>query len=167
MRVQRVLLPGRRADDLGRRGQLDAGRGPTQVRVAGLVSKLTRHTDRERNRDAERNRYAARFNRLPRPAYGDETGPRLDLTAYHVPLKRGSGPARVSASPRNLTQDLDQHRAKPNRVVHRHPRSSGVMSSPGNNLLRSDQPKPFPAPGPGLFQTPFWGTHDPGTRCRR
>ena len=44
---------------------------------------------------------------------------------------------------------------------------SGVMPSPGINLLRSDRPRPSPAIHPGLLQTPFWGTHDPSILCRR
>src|SRR5262245_28444979 len=32
-------------------------------------------------------------------------------------------------------------------------------SSPGY------RPKPFSAMAPGLFQAPFWGPHDPSTRC--
>ena len=34
-------------------------------------------------------------------------------------------------------------------------------------LLRSDRPKPFSAIAPGLFQTLFWGPHDPCSLCRR
>ena len=33
--------------------------------------------------------------------------------------------------------------------------------------LRSDGPKPFCAIAPGLFQTSFWGPHDPCSPCRR
>jgi hypothetical protein len=35
------------------------------------------------------------------------------------------------------------------------------------NAIRSDRPKLFSAIAPGLFQTSFWGPHDPCTLCRR
>jgi hypothetical protein len=51
----------------------------------------------------------------------------------------------------------------------RRSRRGGTRSHSGRGqrlcALRSDRPKPFSAIAPGLFQTPFWGPHDPRTLC--
>jgi hypothetical protein len=72
-----------------------------------------------------RNGDAARFNRLPRPARRQEWSgrPEFRLRSESLPLTGTHAKPELS------------------RVAHHHPRLSGVMSSPGIYLLRSDRPK--------------------------